>query len=648
MKHAILLFLSAAISFGAVSAIHIVERTDVLDGAPMGKAGPYERIIAKAHFVIDPKLPANQAIADIQRAPVNEQGMVEFSADLYVLKPRDSAKGNGTLFFEVSNRGGKGMVSLYNSAAASKDPRTAAQFGDRFLMEQGFTLAWVGWEFDVADGPDVVKMYAPALKGVTGPVRTNWTVTKRIDKHAIGEYGVVDAATAVLTVRKRVEDKPVVIERAKWRLVDPTHVSLTGGFEPGKIYEIVHTAKDPVLAGLGFAAVRDFVAFMKDGNPATLLSDQPRYIKRAIATGQSQSGRFLRTFLYQGFNASEKGKIVFDGMMPTIAGGGLGGFNHRFVQPTRTGFPYSGFLYPVDLFPFADNDTTEPVTGATDGLLRAAVKSKTVPKIFYINGSCEYWGRVAPLLHISPDGKADVPLPETTRIFFMTGTPHGSGGFPPNKNTAQYTTNPNSYKLQLKALLLAMNAWIKDGTAPPASRYPKIASGELVPMSSLRFPKIPGVTVATRPRISYRLDFGPEFTSKGVISIEPPKVGKPYPLPVPQVDEDGNELGGVRTPELSVPLGTYAGWNLGNAESGAMDEIAVSSGSWFPFPVTKAAQAKSGDPRLSLEERYGDRVGYLAKLRAAAEAQVKEGLLLAGDIPAVLERGGKEWDYLVK
>ncbi len=635
-------------SFAAVTAIHIVERTDVLDGAPMGKAGPYERLIARAYFAVDPKLPANRAISDIALAPVNEKGLVEFSADLYVLKPRDSAKGNGTLFFEVSNRGGKGLMGTYNGAAGSRDPRTQAQFGDKFLLDEGFTLAWLGWEFDIADGPGVVKLNAPSLNGVKGPVRTNFTAAKRTDSVAIGAYPVSDASTAVLTVRKRVEDKPVAIAREKWKLRDASHVSLDGGFEPGKIYEIVHTSTDPVLAGLGFAAVRDFVSFIKQGTPATLLSDQPRHIKRAIATGQSQSGRFLRTFLYQGFNASENGKIVFDGMIPTIAGGGLGGFNHRFVQPTRTGFPFSGFLYPVDLFPFTDTDETDPVTGITDGLLHAATKTNAVPKIFYINGSCEYWGRVAPLLHITPDGKADQTLAPGTRIYFMTGTPHGHGAFPPNRGGARYTSNPNSYRLQMRALLLAMNAWIKDGAAPPDSRYPKIANGELVLLSSLRFPQIPGVTVATRPRLAWHLDFGPEFASRGIISIEPPKMGKPFPLPVPQVDSDGNELGGVRTPELAVPLGTYTGWNLGTEASGAPDEITVSSGGWFPFAVTKAARLASSDPRPSIEERYKDRGDYLAKLRAAAETQVRDGLLLERDIPAVLERGEKQWAYLVK
>ena len=635
-------------AFAAVTAIQIIEKSDVLDGAPMGKAGPYERIIARVNFAVDPKLPANQAISDIRLAPVNAEGLVEFSADLYVLKPRDSAKGNGTLFFEVSNRGGKGIVNLYNGAAGSRDPRTRAQFGDNFLMENGFTLAWLGWEFDIADAPGVLKLHAPSLKGVKGPVRTNFTVAKRTDIVEIGAYPVSDADTAVLTVRKRTEDEPVAAAREKWRLKDPSHVTIEGGFEPGKIYEIVHTAADPVLAGLGFAAVRDFVSFIKQGKPGTILGDRPRHIKRAIATGQSQSGRFLRTFLYQGFNASESGKIVFDGLIPAIAGGALGGFNHRFVQPARTGFAYSGFLYPVDLFPFTDTDETDPVTGVSDGLLRAATRTKTVPKIFYINGSCEYWGRAASLLHVTADGKTDQPPAPGTRIYFMTGTPHGSGAFPPNRGGAIYTSNPNSYRLQMKPLLLAMDAWIKDGAAPPAARYPKIADGELVPLAELRFPKIPGVTVPTRPRLAWHLDFGPEFTPKGIVSIEPPKLGKPFPLSLPQVDSDGNELGGLRTPELAVPLGTYAGWNLGTAASGAPDEITVSSGARFPFAVSKVARAAANDPRPSIEERYKDRAGYFAKLRLAAEAQVHDGLLLERDVQAVLDRGAKQWAYVVK
>jgi hypothetical protein len=637
--------------FGAVTAIHVVDRSDVLDGASFGAAGPYERIVATAHFAVDPKLPANRIIADIDLAPRNEKGMVEFSADLYVLKPRDPARSNGTVLFEVSNRGGKGMLSMFNRAVSSADPREPAHFGDGFLLRQGYTLVWLGWQFDVPREPGRMRLYAPAAPGITGVVRTSIvldkpeTVVSLADRNHI-PYPVADARSATLTVRERVDSKPTPIDRSRWRFPDAGHIALDGGFQPGKIYEVVYLSKDPTLVGLGPAAVRDFISFLKYGGVNTLLGDQARYVKRALGYGVSQSGRFLRTFLYYGFNADEKGRKVFDGVWAHVAGAGRGSFNHRFAQPSRDGHPHLNILYPTDIFPFTDLEQTDPETGMKGGILVAAQRAGVIPKVFYTNGSYEYWGRSAALTHVTVDGAADALLPESTRIYFFTGTQHGPGAFPPRRGNARYLSNPHDYRPFMRALLMAMQAWLQEGKEPPPSRYPMIGRRELVTLSQLRFPPVPGVAVPARPQRAWRADYGPEFYSKGVVAYEPPKLGKPFPVLVPQVDADGNEIAGIRSPEIVVPLATYTGWNLRTPEIGAPDEMYSMVGSWFPFAATRKDRERTSDPRPSIEERYSSREEYLGKVREATAALVGDGYLLQEDASALIAHCTAVWDYL--
>jgi hypothetical protein len=414
---------------------------------------------------------------------------------------------------------------------------------------------------------------------------------------------------------------------------------MTEGFDPGRLYELVYPAQDSPVAGLGFAAARDMVSYLKYGTAYGEL-------KRAIGFGVSQSGRYLRTYLYYGFNQDEKGRKVLDGVMANVAGAGRGSFNQRFAQPSRDGHPFFNTLYPSDLFPFTDLDETDPVTGMKDGLLTHALKPEFQPRIFYTNSSYEYYGRDASLIHITPDGKGDAALAGQTRVYMFAGGQHGAAAFPPRLNHTQNATNPNPYNLCFRALLTAMNAWIKDGTAPPASVYPKVAERQLVPLAAVHFPKIPGIAFPEHITLARREDYGPEFRAKGIATIEPPKLGTPFPTLVPQVDADGNDLGGIRTPELAVPLATYTGWNLRARDVGAPDELASMQGSWIPFARTKAEREKAGDPRASIEERYRSREEYLKRFTDAAKSLEKAGFLLPPDTEQIIERGTAEWDYL--
>jgi hypothetical protein len=633
------LCLAAAASFGAVQSIQLTDSSDVLNGDRQGTAGPYERITAKVHFRVDPKLPENRIVTDIELAPRDAAGMVEFSADLYILRPRDPALGNGTALVEISNRGGKGLLGMFDFAAGSTDPRDPTQFGDGFLLKQGFTLVWIGWEFDVPSSPNLMKLYAPVAtehgKTITGLVSAEWEGDDRVTMISLGDrsqigYAVADpdAPGTQLTVRDRVAGERRTIPRSDWTFSDERHVTLKAGFQPGKIYEVIYQAKDPVVAGLGFAAVRDLASFLKYGGETTALSDEQKYIHRTLAFGVSQSGRWLREFVYDGFNRDEKGRKAFDGIWAHVGGAGRGSFNVRFAQPSRDGHPFLNVLYPTDLPPFSDED----------GFLANTEKEKVVPKIFYSNGSYEYYGRAASLIHTTRDGKSDLPPAPNSRIYFFAGSQHGNGSIPPRKLEAQNLADTNDYRPAMRALLVAMQEWLKDDKAPPPSQFPQVAKDQLVSLGAVAFPHIEGLRIPQHKREAYRLDF----------STQPPKLGDPYPTLVPQVDVDGNETSGVRMPEVAVPLASYTGWNLRTAAIGSPDELYSMVGSWIPFPRTAADRERAKDPRRSIEERYSNKREYLEKITAAAQQLQRAGFLVDGDIERVRERAALEWDYALR
>jgi hypothetical protein len=636
---------------GALHRVYMAERTDVLGGRSFGSAGPYERIVGRAEFRLDPKLPANGIITDIALAPTNADGFVEFASDIHVIKPRDPAKSNGTILFEVSNRGRKGIVSTFTFGAGSLDPQTDEHFGDKFLLDQGYTLVWLGWQFDVPKEPGLIRLDAPKISGVTGLVRSEFVPTSKTNVMPLAErnhlpYAVADPSSATLTVRGRHNGDRRTIPTSEWRFADPGQISMTSGFQPGRIYELVYQAKDPAVVGLGPAAIRDLISYLKyDGGPM-LLGDQRRFMKRAIGFGSSQSGRFLRTFVYQGFNADEKGRKVFDGVWAHVAGAGRGSFNFRFAQPSRDAQPFGNFFYPTDLFPFTDLESTDPLTRDTGALLATATKQNVVPKTFYTNGSYEYWGRAASLIHTTPDGKDDIPPAPTTRIYYFTGAQHGAGNFPPSRTTTRYVPDPLDYRYQMRALLVAMNSWIAGDKEPPASVFPIVAKRQLTTVKDLKLPAIPGMQIPNRAHTAYRADYGPEFRTAGRITVEPPRLGPAFNALVPQVDQDGNEVSGIRLPEIEHPLATYTGWNFRDESMGAPDEMIAFIGSWFPFSRTEAEREKHKDPRLSISERYPSKQAYLERIDKSAQTLAAAGYVLPRDVSMLHERSSRMWDYV--
>jgi hypothetical protein len=705
---------AAALSLAALPSlsarvvrVEVLSRADVLEGKAFGEAGSYEKLAGKVHFAVKPDDPHNKVIVDLEKGPRNAAGEVEFAADFYVLRPKDAARASGTLLLEIPNRGGKSLLALMQGGKGSRDPATEEELGDGFLMRRGVVVAWLGWQWDVREETGLMRLYAPVAregeiheekktpnaqrrtpnaqsdpkgKPITGLVRADFTVNERVEEHPVGhliggniggtEYSAwrPDDPANVLTVRDGPMEKRRTVPRNDWEFAGGTAkpgaqtVRLKGGFEPGKIYELVYQARDPAIAGLGLAAVRDFASYVKEEN------NELAPAKRVCAAGISQSGRFLRLFLLEAFNADENNRRAIDGMLVHVAAAGIGSFNHRFAQPSRDAQPTSALFYPTDLFPFTDSMQIDPETGQTAGLLdrlrlasggdggaasrrsKIAGGSTLLPKVFYTNTSYEYWSRAASLIHTSPDGKRDIPPLENSRIYLFAGLQHYSRPFPPVPETdlpSVHLPNPNPVRWFWRALFVAMDDWVRGGTAPPENRYPKLADKTLVRREDFRFPAIPAVSVPERVHQALRLDFGPQW-KKRIITKQPPGVGKPFPVFVPQVDKDGNDLGGVRLPELEVPLATYTGWNLRDPKSGMPAERVSFLGSFFPFSKTKADADAGHDPRQAIADRYPSREDYLKKFADAAQKLAGERFLLRQDLDALVTRGGEEWDFVTK
>ncbi len=658
------LILPGSLSQARVVTVEVSVRETVLAGKAFGLAGSYERIAGTLRYAVDPDLAANRIITDIELAPRNSDGHVEFSAPFFMLKPVDMGRSNGTVLYEVSNRGRKGMLSFFNLAAGSLDPRDERHFGDGFLMDEGYTLLWLGWQFDPPLRPELLRLDTPVAthdgKPIRGLVRSDFVVSDRTPTHSLADRSHVpylaadpEASVNALTVRDAANGQRETIPRERWKFArmengrpvpDTGTVWLEGGFEANRIYEVVYVSENPPLVGLGPTAVRDAVSRLKyDGaEPLGISADA---LERAIAFGISQSGRFLRTFLYYGFNEDEKGRIAFDGVLSHVAGGGRGSFNHRFAQPSRDAHPFMNFFHPTDIFPFTDKAQRDPETGREDGILTHALDPKFWPKIFYTNSSYEYWGRAASLIHTDIDGTRDIEHYDNVRAFLFSSTQHGPGSFPPAVSIGQQKANPLDFRWAMRALLQAMNRWTADGTEPPESRHPRIADSTLVRPDEVGFPKIPGVKTSARVHTAYRADYGPRFVADGVVTREPPGIGKPFTMMVPSVDSDGNEVPGVRMPELQAPLATYTGWNLFNAKSGPPHEISSMVGSYIPFARTRAEREAADDPRPSIEERYKSKSEYLGLVAEAGLDLIREGLLLERDLPNVVRNAAKHWDY---
>jgi hypothetical protein len=661
----LILLLTALPLNARVIRVEFASRTDVLSGKTFGDAGAYERITGRVYFSLPVANPHNQRIVDLSNAVNLKNGEVEFSSDFIAVRPKDVHKSNGSMLLEVPNRGRGRVIGLVDGG----DWDLSNDAGDAWLLRNGFTIVSLGWQWDAA-GADALRFFAPVAKEngktITGLLRGDLMPSIVAPEIPLGhlilgniggtEYPVAapDDPRNVLTVRDSRDGQRTVIPRTPWQFAQTIegkltpsdrHIHLNGGFQPGKIYEYVYVVADPVVAGGGFAAIRDFASYAKHA------SDAVTPAARVYGEGISQNGRFLRDFLYQGFNADEQGRIALDGVLAHVAGAGRGSFNYRFAQPSRDAQPTSSVFFPTDIFPFTDQLEKDPVTGETGGLLDRAAADKVVPKIFFSNTSYEYWGRAAALIHVTPDGKHDAPISDNVRIYHFTGLQHFSGPFPPEKGKGdllgQQPQSPLSIKYFWRSMIANMDAWVRSNTRPPSSSYPKIADGTLVPLPEYALPAIPNVNPANEASQAWRLDFGPSWRN-GILSLQPPRVGEPFPVLVPQVDADGNERDGVRLPEVTVPLATYTSWNLRDPSIGAPDQRVSFEASYLPFPKTAADRQKTSDPRKSIAERYSDREDYMKLYKSAVDDLVTQHWILQEDRDALIHRGEQEWAEATK
>lgn len=618
---------AAALLLFAMPARAEVTRVEILKRTDVAAYAGYEKLEGRVYFAVDPANTRNTVIADLGRAPRNAQGRVEFSADFYALRPKTG--GNGVAIVDVVNRGNR-VTRMFNRVAAGSDP----DVGDGFLARRGFTVIAVGWEFDLPASAGGLHIQVPAASGVNGIVRTLIEVDKRAPTYRLAEdvpaYPPADpdGPDSVLTVRDRLSDTPQAIARGQWRLSGDT-VTLEGGFEPGRVYELVYRVANPPVAGLGLAAVRDIASWARNAPDAVAPA------KYVYAHGQSQTGRFLREFLYLGFNADERERLVFDGVIALIAGGARIDINRRGSTPTAGNAM-------VGAFPYSDRAQRDQVSGATEGLLENDRARRHQPKLFLVNSSVEYWidtGRAAALVHTTPDGTRDAALGDNVRAYLFSGAQHTPGPFPPAAGgRGQQRANPLDYTLSLRALLVALDRWVREGAAPPAGRHPRFADRTLVRAQDLAFPAIPGVQ---SPRT-----IAPGRRAPNALLPSSGGAGAVQPLLVSQVDADGNELGGIRLPEVAVPLATYAGWNFRSPDIGGTTRLVGNTGSYIPFARTQADREARKDPRPSIAERYPSRGDYLAKVRQATDALVRDRYMLAEDVDTAVKRALDHWELL--
>jgi hypothetical protein len=649
--------------------LRVDERRPFADDYKFGETGAYERLAGRALYSVDPLVLAQQDVVDLDNAPRDSRGLVRFVADFMILKPVDLSRGNRRVFYDYGNRGHKRALQFFNDAPHSNDPLSLSHAGNGFFMRRGYSVAWVAWEGDMLPGDGRMVLDVPVAtdngEPIAGRVRvefipdapgaTCYPLSGRVAAHSYRTTSM-DTRDAMFTRRRYPYDPPEVIPSDQWsfateiigvgaetktpeRAIAPSdwHIFYPAGFHPGWIYELIYTAKDPKVMGLGHVAVRDFISFLKyDQSEANPL----RGTQKAYAWGRSQTGRCLRDFVYRGYNEDAGGRRVFDGVMPHVAGAGRKWMNHRFANPIVSGGQqYEDHFNIADSFPFSYAWSTDHLTGRQDAILK---RPKTDPLVFHTQTATEYWVRRGSLAHTDTQGN-DLPQPETVRVYCWSSSQHSANPLlkAPETGIGRHYSNNVATSMFFRAMLDAMDSWATHGTRPPESRIPTRADNTLVDFATWReqFPAIPGVMTLACPNALPLLDFGPD-ADEGILK-EPPTLvhgrndpdgpGLNYTVLVPSVDRDGNDIPGVRAPMVAAPLGTYTGWNPRAHGYGHGMQWRF-EGSYIPFPETPTERAATGDPRAPITERYPNKQAYQAAIVAAAKELVAQRLMLEEDV----------------
>ena len=635
----------------AIIGFDVTLRRPLAGGQSFGDVGAYEELKGRLRYAIDPTHAANRGVTDIALAPLGPSGRVEFSADLSLLVPMDRSRASGRALIDVVNRGNTVSVPNFNHATRptfgpGSDPNPPIDAGDGFLMQRGYVVASCGWQFDLPDVPGLIRLYGVEAREHGQPVRGRVYVQLQapedvsdflLSDRAHQAYAAADLEErdAVLAVRDMPDGEPEIIPRAKWEFAkvvdgrvtpDPRHVWLDGGFRKGRLYHVAYTASGAQVVGLGIVALRDCAAWLKSG-------EAPAQARWVYAYGRSQTGRLLRTLIHYGLNADERGGEALDGVIANVAGGMRGEFNQRFGQNSKDRPWTMCHLEPFQVEP------------------RGRLKT------MYTNTSAEYHRGDASLIHTDPDGARDIEHGPSVRVYHFAGTEHGTGVWPPTDSQpapadphgwvdrSQHLRGVVNYGRLLRACLINLDRWVTEGIAPPPSRHPRVADGTAVPPESLAktFDGIPRARYPRRHARPQRLDFGADADLRR-ITLAPPRVGAPYGTRVAAVDRDGNEVGGIVLPELSVPLATHTGWNLRHSDVGGVEQLLVFAGATLPFAKTRRERESAGDPRPAIEERYASRDEYLARVRAAAQALAKDRYMLDEDVETSLAFAARLWE----
>jgi len=666
-----------------------LSQSPTFEGRTFGSVGAYEKLRGKAYGEVDPRDPQNAVITDIELAPRNARGKVEYSMDFFILKPVNLRDGNRKLFVEVNNRGGK-LFGPFNGSGGGNNPTTAADAGDAFLMNHGYSMAWNGWDPSASAGADGtgLPISVPVAKHpdgteITGPsyeyiVFDNATTTQSVLTYVAA---TTDKSKATLTVRDHIADTPTVIPATGWEYTSEAGTAIRllppgTRFKQSAIYEFSFTARNPIVAGLGFAASRDFISFLRHARHDDYGNANPlaHHVRHTYTFSVSQPARYLNDFETLGFNADESGRRVIDGILNWIGGGSGIGMNFRFAQSARTERNRQNHLYPEANFPFTYEAFRDPFTGKVagraercSGLEREHGRDRrdddedddrrdehrdTCAKSLQVNSANEYWVKAGSLLHTDPRGGDIRPDPENVRFYLLSSVEHTVAGSAPTPGSCQQIRNTTDPNPALRALFIALDEWVSQGRKPPESQVPDRETGVysvaqanglgVVPQAALGFPSIPGVAYSGVITVRHLFNFGPRFND-GILDVNPPAFSGPvYPSFVSKVDKDGNDVAGIRLPPVAAPIATTTGWGLrsaafGGGPAGGNMDGCESSGQWIAFQATKAGRLAVGDPRLSLEERYASHAGYVQAVASAARKLEKRRLLLEQDVQRYID-----------
>ena len=615
----------------------VITETDspTFEGLSFGNVGQYEYLAGHVEGEVDPDNPRNALIVNLEGAPRNANGNVEYRVDLAILKPIDLFRGNGRILYDVNNRGNKYALGHRINGApgnATNEAPLAEHAGTGFLMEEGYTIVWSGWQGDLTPGNGRLLAHFPIARNADGSpivqLHREEFIFGDLTSPATGSLtypaATFDRSEAALTVRQHERDPRVPVET--WEYVDDRQIEITrpDGFDAGAIYEFIYPAQDPIVMGLGFAATRDIISFLR--HDTSEMNPLVGAIDKALGIGISQSGRYLRDFTYWGFNADVEDRAVFDGIIPIVAGSRRTAVNVPFSIPGNYSRQHENHTFPDDQFPFTYEVLYDPVSGRTDGILGRCEADGVCPKIFHVDTDTEiFQARGSPV--VTDTSGAPITLPDNVRAYLIAGSQHAPAAAASLPEQGQQLSNPLDYDVHIRALITALDEWVSDGRPPPDTRYPSVADDTLVPPDDFgaQFPDIPDFTYAGLVNELRLLDY----------SVQPPAEGEPYPVLVGAKDADGNNVAGVRHPFLAVPTGTHTGWNL-RREGFAEDALLGLTGSYIPFAATRAERLVAGDPRPSLEERYSSHAAYVTRVARAAARLVRARLLLREDAAAII------------